>query len=175
MVGGLRWGGVVQEVRMWPTEDLNPGLSCCWWDCWTVLSLLVAGQNQVVICCYSSWKGNGAGGGRWELFSVLFWASENTQALFLCAGCWTGATKSLSKSLKCVPCLPDVFQETPLAKLSFATHPCKSCNRAEFRQRVIPGAGPLRVQATLHHQKNAEVTSTCGLLVAALRFAEPAC
>lgn len=110
MVGGLRW--------LWgvgPTEDFRTVLNC-WFDHWAILHLLAARQNQLEICCYSSWMGNRAVGDRWELFSVLLQQSENTQALFLCAGCWIGATKKHEQVLETCPHPMDTFQETHLVR-----------------------------------------------------------
>lgn len=87
--GGLRWRGMLQEMYV-----THWGCKSAWTAAQTVQQSalsLVAGQNQVVMGCYSSWKRSRAGGDRWKLFSVLFQESKNIQAL--CASCWTGATK----------------------------------------------------------------------------------
>lgn len=87
--GGLRWRGMLQEMYV-----THWGCKSAWTAAQTVQESalsLAAGQNQVVMGCYSSWKRSRAGGDRWKLFSVLFQESKNIQAL--CASCWTGATK----------------------------------------------------------------------------------
>lgn len=105
--GGVAGGVYVTHwgFKSWP-ELLLMG-------CWTVLFLPVARRNQVVICCYSSWKGNGAGGDGWEL-SLYHSRRVKIYRLFSCVlAVGQEPPKRLSKSLKCVPVLL-MFSRRPI-------------------------------------------------------------